>query len=75
MDNTDRHAKLLQAQEAHPPTLTLREMGDVLDINSLSHVRYILDDLVAKGMAEKIQRGKKNVYRMITPHYNHRENK
>lgn len=71
MDNTDRHQKLLEAQDAHPPTLTIREMGGVLGIESPSHVKYILDDLVEKGLALRVQRGKKNVYRIISPSYKH----
>jgi len=50
-------------------------MGNVLGIKSTSHVRYILDNLVDNGLAEKIQRGTTHVYRMVKLAYRHNQGK
>jgi len=70
-----QHEKLLEAQESALPHLTIREMGNVLGIKSTSHVRYILDNLVDNGLAEKIQRGTTHVYRMVKLAYRHNQGK
>jgi predicted transcriptional regulator of viral defense system len=62
---TDRYQKLLEAQATHQPTMTIREMGAVLNIRSTSYIRLILDRLVAEGRAVKIRRGLKHVYRIV----------
>lgn len=71
----EKHEILLKAQNAHLPILTLEQMGVALGIKSGSHghVTYILDRLVEAGLAEKIRRGSKHVYRIVDPQYRHNE--
>lgn len=61
----DAHKKFLQAQNQKHPTLTLQEMGDLIGVKSHSHVTYILEGLIRDGLAERIQRGDKSVYRVL----------
>lgn len=61
----EAHKKFLEAQSTKHPTLTLQEMGDLIDVKSHSHVTYILDNLIREGLAEKIKRGAKSVYRIL----------
>jgi predicted transcriptional regulator len=61
----EAHQKFLQAQSEKHPTLTLQEMGRLIGVESHSHVTYILENLIREGLAEKIERGKKNVYRIL----------
>ena len=75
MDYSDKHAKLLDAQNKQPPHLTIRQMGEALGIDSTSYIRYILDRLIEQGLVQKIQVGKKHVYRMLRPSYRHNEGK
>ena len=75
MDYSDKHAKLLDIQDKQPPHLTIRQMGEALDIDSTSYIRYILDRLIEQGLVQKIQVGKKHVYRMLRPSYRHNEGK
>jgi DNA-binding transcriptional ArsR family regulator len=69
MNLDEKHQKLLDAQNAHPPTLTMLEMGEVLDMTSKGHLSWLLGRLVEAGLAEKIQRGTKHVYRMVELKY------
>lgn len=72
MINIDEvHKQLLEAQNTHPPQLTIREMGSVLDNSNPSHVAYILEKLVEAGLAEKVQRGMKHVYRILPQSHKH----
>ena len=75
MDYSDKHAKLLDIQDKQPPHLTIRQMGEALDIDSTSYIRYILDRLIEQWLVQKIQVGKKHVYRMLRPSYRHNEGK
>lgn len=61
----EAHKKFLQAQSQKHPTLTLEEMGDLINVKSHSHVTYILEGLIRDGLAERIQKGKKSVYRVL----------
>ena len=70
-DINETHQKLLEAQNAHNPAMSIRDMGEVLGTDSPSYVKWLLDKLVAAGLAEKIQRGSKHVYRMVEPKYQH----
>jgi hypothetical protein len=72
MDIYEKHQKLLDAQSAHSPMLTIREMGEVLETNSTSYVVWFLEKLVKQGLAVKESRGiSKHVYRIISPSYKH----
>ena len=75
MDLHEKYQKLLDAQAAHSPMLTLREMGEVLETGSTSYVVWVLEKLVAQGLAVKERRGLKHVYRIISPSYRHNEPK
>ena len=61
----EAHKKFLEAQNEKKPTLTLKEMGELINVESHSHVTYILDGLIRDGLAEKIKRGAKSVYRIL----------
>jgi len=50
-------------------------MGEALGVESTSHIIYMLEALVAEGLAEKVQVGKKHIYRMLKPKYRHNEGK
>lgn len=72
MINIDEvHKQLLEAQNTHPPQLTIREMGSVLEIESTGHMQTILDKLIEDGLAERVQRGSKHVYRILPRKYKH----
>lgn len=71
MDISENHKKLLEAQASAVPTLTIRQMGEVIGKDSPGHVFYILDEMVKQGLAEKVKRGKKHVYRMLPAEYKH----
>jgi hypothetical protein len=71
----EKHRKLLEAQKKQHPTLTMSEMGDVLGSESSGYVSWLLDKLVKAGLAEKIQRGGKHVYRMVEAGYKHNPEK
>ena len=75
MDYSDKHAKLLDIQEKQPPHLTIRQMGEALNIESTSYIRFVLNSLIEQGLAEKVQVGKKHIYRMLKPSYRHNEGK
>jgi len=75
MDYSDKHKILLAEQEQQPPHLTIRQMGEALGVESTSHIIYMLEALVAEGLAEKVQVGKKHIYRMLKPSYKHNEGK
>ena len=75
MDYSDKHAKLLDIQEKQPPHLTIRQMGEALNIESTSYIRHILDSLIEQGLVQKIQVGQKHIYRMLKPSYRHNEGK
>jgi hypothetical protein len=64
-DLAHRQQQLYQAQQSKAPHLTVREMGDVIGISSTSHVFSILDEMVEQGLAEKVKRGQKHVYRIL----------
>ena len=74
-DIEETHKKLLEAQEAHPPIMTIREMGGALGSDSPSYVKFLLDKLVDLGLAERVMRGKKHVYRIVNKGYRHNEAK
>jgi predicted transcriptional regulator len=65
MDIEKKHKQLLEAQSQRHPTLTMSEMGDVLGSESSGYISWLLEKLVRLGMAEKIQRGGKHVYRIV----------
>ena len=69
MDIYEKHQKLLEAQSARSPMLTIREMGEVLDTKSTSYIIWFLEKLVKEGLAVKERRGVKHVYRIISPSY------
>jgi len=67
----EKHQQLLEAQEAKQPQLSLREMGGVIGSESPGYVSWLLSRLVALGLAEKIERGGKHVYRIVPAKYRH----
>ena len=72
-DIEETHKKLLEAQSAQFPQMSLRDMGDVLDTPNPSYVRFLLDKLVSLGLAIKIPRGTGHVYRIVEGGYHHNE--
>ena len=75
MDYSDKHKILLAEQDQQPPHLTIRQMGEALNIESTSYIRFVLNSLIEQGLAEKVQVGKKHIYRMLRPSYRHNEGK
>ena len=61
----------MDAQDTHLPMLTLREMGVIMNTKSTSYVQFILNKLVAEGLAIKERRGLKHVYRFVPQSYKH----
>jgi hypothetical protein len=70
-DILEKHRKLLAAQDSKLPQMTIREMGEVIGSESTSYIKWILDKLIDAGLAVKIQRGDKHIYRLVEPGYKH----
>lgn len=62
MDILDAHKKLLAEQKKRRPSLTIREMAEVVGVSSTSYMIFILNKLEHLGLAKKESRGSYHVY-------------
>jgi hypothetical protein len=62
MDILEAHRQILAVQDRQRPALTIREMMDIINVSSTSYMRFLLDKMIAQGLAEKEERGETNRY-------------